>query len=107
MDRYSDDEVISTKIARNMIIGKVFNSKWVIERATRDYAMRLDIVKLKNATGILQNSLELISETENLDQLRGYEGEAAIKDRHLIMLMLCHPLFTHFWLVMLELHLKL
>jgi len=75
--RYSDDEAISTKIARNMIIGKVFNSKWVIERATRDYAMRLDLVKLKNATGILQNSLELISKTENLDQLRGYEGEAA------------------------------
>ncbi|MCF8020284.1 MAG: type I-C CRISPR-associated endonuclease Cas1c [Vallitaleaceae bacterium] len=75
--RYSDDELKSVEIARNMITGKIYNSKWVIERATRDYAMRLDVEKLKNATAILQQSLELIPQCNNLEQLRGYEGEAA------------------------------
>lgn len=75
--RLSDDEKASMKIAKNMIIGKVFNARWVIERATRDYPMRLDVEKLKNASSFLHNSLKLIAECNTLEQLRGYEGEAA------------------------------
>lgn len=75
--RISDDLTESLTIARNIIIGKIYNSKWVIERATRDYAMRLDIDKLKRATAILQNSIQLVASCDTMDQLRGYEGEAA------------------------------
>lgn len=75
--RFSDDENESIKIAKNIIIGKIFNARWVIERATRDYTMRLDVDKLKNASALMQNSLKLVSESKSLEQLRGYEGEAA------------------------------
>lgn len=75
--RISDNIEESNKIARNFILGKIYNSRWVIERATRDYAMRLDVDKLKKVSGFLANSLELVAQSENLEQLRGYEGEAA------------------------------
>lgn len=75
--RTSDNVSESLCIARNIIIGKLYNSKWVLERATRDYAMRLNVEKLKRATGFLQNSIELVASSKSMEQLRGYEGEAA------------------------------
>lgn len=75
--RISDSTEESNKIAKNFILGKIYNARWVIERATRDYAVRLDVDKLKKVSKTLVNSLKLIEESQNLDQLRGYEGEAA------------------------------
>ena len=43
----SQSDIDSTAIAKNLIVGKLFNTRWVIERATRDHAMRLDVEKLK------------------------------------------------------------
>ena len=40
-------------IAKNFIFGKVYNSKWVLERATRDYAMRLDTDTIKTKSAFL------------------------------------------------------
>ena len=39
--RISDDDDRSVLYARNMIIGKVFNSRWSIERTLRDHAYRV------------------------------------------------------------------
>lgn len=75
--RISDQEVEANKIAKNFIFGKVHNSKWVLERATRDYAMRIDINKVKKVSTMLTTSMKEIRECTNNDQLRGYEGEAA------------------------------
>lgn len=41
--RISDDEKRSAIVSRNFILGKIFNSKWILERATRDYPLRLDV----------------------------------------------------------------
>lgn len=43
--RISEDEQKSIQIARNFILGKVYNARWVLERASRDYALRLDSAK--------------------------------------------------------------
>lgn len=75
--RSSDSEERSIRIARNFIIGKVFNTRWVIERATRDYPLRLDIEKLKRVSQFMARTLESISACECLEQLRGFEGESA------------------------------
>ncbi|HEX2938662.1 MAG TPA: type I-C CRISPR-associated endonuclease Cas1c [Ruminiclostridium sp.] len=75
--RISDSEELGLNIAKNFIIGKVYNAKWVIERATRDYAARLDVTRLKGVSAELSNSLSMISKSSNLDELRGFEGEAA------------------------------
>ena len=37
-----NDEKISLEIARNCILGKVYNARWVLERAVRDHSMQID-----------------------------------------------------------------
>ncbi len=75
--RLSENTELSNIIAKNFIIGKIFNARWVIERATRDYSMRLDVEKLKRVSKFLINSLKSVEECVDLEQLRGFEGEAA------------------------------
>lgn len=75
--RISDSNALSASVARNFIMGKVFNARWVIERATRDYALRLDVDKLKSASQFMAKSLKDIAVCNDLEQLRGLEGEAA------------------------------
>ena len=43
----SMDEIESLEIAKNCIIGKVFNARWVLERATRDHSMQIDAERVK------------------------------------------------------------
>ena len=78
-DQYkiSEDITRSTNISKNFIIGKIYNSKWVLERAIRDYPLRLDVEKLKQKSQFLSNSLKMIEDANGLDELRGIEGEAA------------------------------
>lgn len=71
------DEQISLQIAKNCIIGKVYNARWVLERAVRDHSMQIDGERVKKASAQLKASLELIQKAESKEQLRGYEGEAA------------------------------
>ena len=71
------DPAIGLNIAKNCITGKVYNARWVLERAIRDHSMQIDTEKVKNASEKLKNSLDLIRNSESKDQLRGYEGEAA------------------------------
>ena len=73
----SRDEQVSLDIARNCILGKVYNARWVLERAVRDHELQIDAEKVKAASGFLKQSLEFIQVSQSKDQLRGYEGEAA------------------------------
>ena len=73
----SRDEAISLEIAKNCIIGKVYNARWVLERAIRDHSLQIDAEKVKAASNFLKDSLTFIQNSQSKDQLRGYEGEAA------------------------------
>ena len=73
----SISEKESLDIARNCILGKVYNARWVLERATRDHGMQVNVEKQKNTSEKLKHSLELIQKCNSKQQLRGYEGEAA------------------------------
>ncbi len=75
--RVSDDSEKSIKIARNFILGKVYNSRWVLERAGRDYAMRLDAELIRKKSLYLAQSMKNIRMCENNEELLGLEGEAA------------------------------
>lgn len=77
--KLSDDENACTEIARNMIAGKLYNSRWVIERATRDYPNSLDINKLKSVSAKLKDSIANLNDCKNTEQLRGIESEAATR----------------------------
>lgn len=75
--RVSDDPVTRTCYARNFVFGKVFNSRWVLERTTRDHAMRVDVAGLKQVSKQMSDLLPSIRECTSDEQLRGFEGAAA------------------------------
>lgn len=77
--RISDHEYRSALIARNFIVGKVYNNKWILERATRDHPLRLDVSKIKQVTESKAELLHAIRHVEDLETLRGLEGSAASK----------------------------
>jgi CRISPR-associated protein Cas1 len=75
--RISEDKQKSMEIARNCILGKVYNSRWILERAARNYPLRLDSKKLKEKSSFLAERLKDIKVCENAGKLLGLEGEAA------------------------------
>jgi len=75
--RISDDRERSLAIARNFIAAKVYNSRWVLERAVRDYPMRLDADKLKAKSTFLVSGISKIRKCNSAEELLGLEGETA------------------------------
>lgn len=73
----SKTEKIGLEIAKNCITGKVYNARWVIERALRDHPLQVDTERLKKASFQLKEALSRIQDSISREQLRGYEGEAA------------------------------
>lgn len=75
--RISDDPTRSLEIAKNMIIGKIYNSRQVILRTLRDHEHRINRPLLEQKADFLNNSLQKCESVKNADSLRGIEGEAA------------------------------
>lgn len=77
--RIADNEENSLKIAKNMVLGKVYNSRWIIERYIRDHGMRIDINKFKKISNELYQGMIDISDSSTKDSLRGIEGKLAVQ----------------------------
>lgn len=75
--RISDSEERSCLIARHMIFGKIYNCRWSQERTIRDHSMRVDTDQLRTSSQFLKESCEQALSCDNLNRLRGIEGEAA------------------------------
>ena len=75
--RRSDNLEESCLVARQMILGKVYNSRWVLLRGVRDHALRLEVEPLQRSAHLLKNSLREIQICSSLERLRGLEGEAS------------------------------
>ncbi len=75
--RMADNAVQSLEIARNMILGKLYNSRQVINRTMRDHGLRIDLDLFKKKSEYINESIRKIQTVDNMDRLRGLEGEAA------------------------------
>ena len=75
--RISENKEKSINIAKNFIFGKVYNTRWILERAVRDHSLRLDAERLKEKSAFLYHSLQKIRVCEDSSKLLGLEGEAA------------------------------
>lgn len=73
----SSDVEQSCQIAKNFIVGKIFNGRSVVERYTRDHALVVDVTKLKEVSRQLYVAVNQAKSAEKLEILRGLEGEAA------------------------------
>ena len=45
--RAADDPGVSCRYAKSCLLGKIYNARWVLERATRDHPQRVPVDKLK------------------------------------------------------------
>lgn len=74
----SEDTRASARIARNFILGKIYNHKWMLERMTRDYPLRIDVEQFKEASSQLSQLMLDVRACDDLERLRGLEGQAAV-----------------------------
>ncbi len=74
----SEDEKISALVARNFIVGKIYNNKWILERMTREYPLRIDVPQFKATSQYLSAIIRSVRDCDDLKILRGWEGQAAI-----------------------------
>lgn len=75
--RVADSEEESVLIARNCIVGKIYNARWVLERTLRDYPMRVDAERIRTVITQLDGGIKAARACGTADQLRGIEGVAA------------------------------
>lgn len=74
----SESEPESLTVARNFIIGKLYNQRWILERFTRDHELRIDQALFKQVSSELKEGISAIrSQVTDLDTLRGIEGQLA------------------------------
>lgn len=71
-----EDECLA--IARNFILGKVYNEKWLLERYIRQYSLRIPVEEMEKASTRLSDFMHEVEISESLDQLRGFEGSAQV-----------------------------
>ena len=74
--RIADSPYDSLKIASDMIAGKIFNSRYSLERTIRDHGMKVDVDKFSQKSEFLRNSARNALTASGMDELRGIEGEA-------------------------------
>ncbi|MEI6647165.1 MAG: type I-C CRISPR-associated endonuclease Cas1c [bacterium] len=72
--RRSDDKTVSLALARGFVLGKLANSRTVLQRALRDHG---ENPLLSTAIDGMANVIQRVRKTEDIDILRGLEGEAA------------------------------
>ncbi len=75
--RIADDPLRSCQTAKYMIFGKLYNSRWSIERTRRDHKPRIDQEKFQSASNAIKALLPQVLEETSMDSLRGLEGIGA------------------------------
>ncbi len=75
--RLADDPAFSSKLAVSLLTGKLANCRAVLQRTLRDHGTKVNGNGLNAASVHLRNNLKSLQKTEELDALRGIEGDAA------------------------------
>lgn len=75
--RCSDDKKKSLLYAQGFLAGKIYNSRWILERMLRDHPDRIEIEQFRQGSMQLKKACQDVVQSENLDALRGVEGESA------------------------------
>lgn len=75
--RVADDEVEAVKLAVSFIVGKIANSRTVIQRAIRDYEELNESDRMHKVVALLAGKMGDVLQADSLDIIRGLEGESA------------------------------
>ncbi len=74
--RMADDETVSASVARSCLIGKIANSRTVLQRFLRDHGGDSD-EPVRQISGRLEKTFDRLKRAATLDELRGIEGDSA------------------------------
>jgi CRISPR-associated protein Cas1 len=75
--RVADDLVLAARIARASVLGKLAKSRAVLLRAVRDHSDSTGVERLREAADALAAGLKALETEDDLDTIRGIEGDAA------------------------------
>jgi len=75
--RRSDDASASVEIARSVLIGKLANSRTVLQRALRDHGGKIDQALMQRAVQLIGAALKRLPDENDLNTIRGIEGDTA------------------------------
>lgn len=67
----------AVRLASCFLLGKIYNSRKVIERALRDHAMLVDKQALEKASQSLKETLRAVQKSQTIAELMAFEGSAA------------------------------
>lgn len=73
----SENEADRVPIAASFLLGKIANSRKVLDRARRDHGMVLDVERLGQVSDALKAFFPAIQTSESTADLMGFEGAAA------------------------------
>lgn len=75
--RIADDNSRSLQYAKLFMFSKISNSRKILLRALRDHKDKVNRKLIEKTCGLLKDNLEKVLEVENMDFLRGLEGDSA------------------------------
>ncbi|OHD22996.1 MAG: subtype I-C CRISPR-associated endonuclease Cas1 [Spirochaetes bacterium GWB1_59_5] len=75
--RMADDDTITTNIARNIVRGKLANSRIVMNRIVRDHGNKVDMASIQSSSATIDRLIDQLENSADLDSVRGIEGLSA------------------------------
>lgn len=76
--RYADDKAWSLALSKVMVAGKVLNSRKILDRFRRDHPQLIDNMdNYQRTTRLIDNDRGKVAICDDMDTLRGLEGDAA------------------------------
>ncbi len=75
--RMADDPEMSVNLARLFIAGKIANCRNVLQRAVRDHSDQMDVSQINQVISVLSLKQDQAIKAQEMNYLRGVEGEAA------------------------------
>ncbi|MCK9275772.1 MAG: type I-C CRISPR-associated endonuclease Cas1c [Syntrophales bacterium] len=88
--RLADDENASATVAGSALVGKIANSRMVLQRALRDHQGKIDAGAVGFVVQRLGAYLQQLQGNHSLETIRGFEGDAA----HLYFSVFDHLIVT-------------
>lgn len=75
--RIADQDSSSLQFAKWFIVGKIYNSRWVLERTMRDHPDQIDLQHFQTVSYLLYEMLSSLMDCTSPDILLGIEGKSA------------------------------
>ena len=75
--RRADSPEFSAAMAKSILVGKISNARTVLQRVLRDHGDKIAQADVGRAVSVLGAAFKRLEATEDLDALRGIEGETA------------------------------